>query len=80
TQGKLLVLLDIIALLEDSEENQNDELQEELEIHSTSSIEPPTINSETNSKLEENDDDIPEELKEVFREDEEENNSTEVPK
>lgn len=80
TQGKLLVLLDIIALLEDSEENQTNELQEELEIHSTSSTEPPIINSETNSKLEENDDDIPEELKEVFREDEEENNSTEVPK
>lgn len=80
TQGKLLVLLDIIGLLEDSEDNQNDQLQEELEIHSTNSNKSTTTNSETNSNLEVSDDDIPEELKEVFREDEEENFSTEVPK
>ena len=80
TQGKLLVLLDIIALLEDTEDNQNDQLQEELESHSASINEIPVINSETNSTIEESDDDIPEELKEVFREDEEENLSREVPK
>ena len=80
TQGKLLVLLDIIALLEDTEDNQNDQLQEELESHSASINEIPVINSETNSTIEESDDDIPEELKEVFREDEEENLSKEVPK
>jgi purine-binding chemotaxis protein CheW len=80
TQGHLLVLLDIIALLEDSDENQNDQFQEELEIHTTNVNQTPVINSETNSNLEESDDDIPEELKEVFREDEQENLSTEVPK
>jgi len=80
THGQLLVLLDIIALLEDSEENQNDQFQEELEINSTNDNQPPVTNSKTNSNLEESDDDIPEELKEVFREDEQGNLSTEVPK
>ena len=80
THGQLLVLLDIIALLEDSEENQNDQLQEELEIQTINDNQPPKINSETNSNLEKSDDDIPEELKEVFREDEQGNPSTEVPK
>ena len=80
THGQLLVLLDIIALLEDSNENQNDQFQDELEINSTNDNQPPVINSKTNSNLEESDDDIPEELKEVFREDEQENLSTEVPK
>jgi hypothetical protein len=38
------------------------------------------INSEKNQKLDDVEDDIPEELKEVFREDEKNNSSTEVPK
>ena len=80
TQGYLLVLLDIIALFEDSEENQNDQFQEELEIDTTSTNQTDEINSEIKSNLEESDDDIPEELREVFREDEKENLSTEVPK
>ena len=80
TQGHLLVLLDIIALLEDSDENQNDQFQEELEIHPSDSNQASEINSKTNSNLKETDDDIPEELKEVFREDEQENLPTEVPK
>ena len=80
TQGHLLVLLDIIALLEDSNENLNDQFEEELEINTSDSNKISEINSETNSNLEESDDDIPEELKEVFREDEQENLPTEVPK
>ena len=80
THGQLLVLLDIIALLEDSDENQNDQFQEELEMNTSDSNQPNVINSETNSNLEESDDDIPEELKEVFKEDEEKYNSREVPK
>ena len=81
TQGHLLVLLDIIALFEDSQENQNDQFQEELEIQSISNTnQTDEIKSETNSNLEANDDDIPEELREVFREDEQENLSKEVPK
>ena len=80
TQGHLLVLLDIIALLEDSDENLNDQFKEELEINTSDSNKISEINSETNSNLEESDDDIPEELKEVFREDEQENLPTEVPK
>ena len=80
TQGHLLVLLDIIALLEDSDENLNDQFEEELEINTSDSNKISEINSETNSNLEESDDDIPEELKEVFREDEQENLPTEVPK
>ncbi len=80
TQGHLLVLLDIIALLEYSDENQNDQFQEELEIHTSNSNQASEINSKTNSNLEESDDDIPDELKEVFREDEQENLPTEVPK
>ncbi len=79
TQGHLLVLLDIIALLEDSEENQDDQFQEELEINNSDTHQTSEINSKTNSNLE-NDDDIPEELKEVFREDEQEDLSTEVQK
>jgi len=80
TRGHLLVLLDIIALLEDSDENQNDQVEEELEVNTPDSNQSSEINSETNSKLEETDDDIPEELKEVFREDKQENLPTEVPK
>ena len=80
TQGHLLVLLDLIALLEDSDENLNDQFEEELEINTSDSNKTSEINSETNSNLEESDDDIPEELKEVFREDEQENLPTEVPK
>lgn len=80
TQGRLLVLLDIIALLEeDSDENDSDQYPE-LEIPINNSNQNDEIHSETKSKVEEIDDDIPEELKEVFREDSEENFSTEVPK
>ena len=77
TQGRLLVLLDIIALLEDSEENDDDQFPE-LKISTTESnqvSEQPEIKSNSDE-----DDDIPDELKEVFREDAEENPSTEVPK
>ncbi len=80
TQGHLLVLIDIIALLEDSDENLNDQFEEELEINTLESNKTSEINSETNSNLEESDDDIPEELKEIFKEDEQENLPTEVPK
>ena len=78
TQNQLLVLLDIIALLEDSDEG--DQIQEELDILTTNSNQQNMDNSETKSNLENNDDDIPEELKEVFKEDEEENLSKEVQK
>ena len=79
TQGRLLVLLDIIALLEDSDENASDQYPE-LEIPTNNSNQNDEIHSEIKPKVEEIDDDIPEELKEVFREDSEENFSTEVPK
>ena len=77
TQGRLLVLLDIIALLEDSEENDDDQFPE-LKTSTTESnqvSEQPEIKSNSDE-----DDDIPDELKEVFREDAEENPSTEVSK
>ena len=80
TQGYLLVLLDIIALLEDTDENNNDQFNEEIEYQTVNSNEIHENNPQTNSNLQDNDDDIPEELKEVFREDEQENHSTEVPK
>lgn len=76
TQGRLLVLLDIIALLEDSDENSNDQFHETFEISNTNN-EKNENNSETKLNLQENDDDIPEELKEVFREDAEGNHSME---
>ncbi len=79
TQGQLLVLLDIIALLEDSE-NENEQFKEELELESINSNQTNEAVPDTNSNLEETDDDIPDELKEVFKEDELANNSTEVPK
>ena len=78
TQNQLLVLLDIIALLEE-DSDENNQIQDELEIQTTNT-EQSNETTETNSELEKNDDDIPEELKEVFREDEQENLSTEVPK
>ena len=65
TKDKLIVLLDIIALLEESEENQ---FENKIESNAT--------NEDNN--IEKNDD-IPEELKEVFREDEL-NSSREVSK
>lgn len=79
TQNQLLVLLDIIALLEE-DSDENDQIQEELEIPTINKDESSVANSETSTDLEQIDDDIPEELKEVFREDEQENLSTEVPK
>ena len=62
--GQLIVLLDIIALLEDTQENEIDNFE-------TNEIQdPPTVEeSQETQKSEEIDDDIPEELKEVFRED-----------
>ena len=77
TQGQLLVLLDIIALLEDSDDYSNDEFQQEIQ---TNEEKEQTASSEIKSTLEDTEDDIPEELKEVFREDEEKDNSREVPK
>ena len=67
-QGKLIVLLDIIALLEDSQENELDSIDSEFQTDS-SSIE----QTEQNQKTENIEDDIPDELKEVFREDSKEN-------
>ena len=78
TQGQLLVLLDIIALLEDSEDNSDEEFQQEIE--TTNEEKDQTPISEIKSNLEDTEDDIPEELKEVFREDEEKDISREVPK
>ena len=72
-QGQLIVLLDIIALLEDSNENEIDEIENQIQSIST------TIDStEKNQKTEVIEDDIPDELKEVFREDAQENSSKEV--
>lgn len=72
-QGQLIVLLDIIALLEDSNENEIDEIENQIQSIST------TIDStEKNHKTEVIEDDIPDELKEVFREDAQENSSKEV--
>jgi len=78
TQGQLLVLLDIIALLEDSEDNSDGEFQQEIQ--TTNDEKNQTPSSEKKSNLLDTKDDIPEELKEVFREDEEKNNLREVPK
>ncbi len=78
TQGQLLVLLDIIALLEDSEDNSDEEFQQEIQ--TTNEKKDQTPISEIKSNLEDTENDIPEELKEVFREDEEKDNSKEVPK
>jgi len=78
TQGQLLVLLDIIALLEDSEDNSDEEFQQEIQ--TTNDEKNQTPSSEKKSNLVDTKDDIPEELKEVFREDEEKNNLREVPK
>ncbi len=81
--GKLIVLLDIIALLEDSEENYKEsENQTEIpisNIDNSSLKNHDIINSEKNQNLA-FDDDIPEELREVFREDEKNISSKEVPK
>ncbi len=74
-QGQLIVLLDIIALLEDSQENEIDELEDQIRPNTTS-IDP----AEQNQKTEDLGDDIPEELKEVFKEDAQENSSREVSK
>jgi len=74
-QGQLIVLLDIIALLEDSQENEIDEFDSQIQ-----SIPNSIDQTEKNQKSEDIDDDIPEELKEVFREDAKENSSREVSK
>ncbi len=74
-QGQLIVLLDIIALLEDSQENEIDELEDQIRPNTTS-IDP----AEQNQKTEDLGDDIPEELKEVFKEDAEETSSREASK
>jgi len=74
-QGQLIVLLDIIALLEDSQENEMDELENQIQPNTTS-IDP----TEQNQKTEDIEDDIPEELKEVFKEDAQANSSREVSK
>ena len=67
-QGQLIVLLDIIALLEDSPENEvgNYDNQIDSNINSTNQNEE---NQNTTNEL----DDIPEELKEVFKEDNQKN-------
>jgi len=74
-QGQLIVLLDIIALLEDSQENEIDEFDNQIQPNTTS-IDP----AKQNQKTEDIGDDIPEELKEVFKEDAEETSSREASK
>lgn len=74
-QGQLIVLLDIIALLEDSQENEIDEFENQIQSNPNSKDQ-----TEKNQKSEDIDDDIPEELKEVFKEDSQENSSKEVSK
>ena len=71
-QGQLIVLLDIIALLEDSQENEIDETENQIQSNSASMDQ-----TEQNQKTKNIEDDIPEELKEVFREDSQENSSRE---
>ena len=67
-QGQLIVLLDIIALLEDSQENDM------VDYDSESTPDPIEAEQERQIEKQEGiDDDIPEELKEVFREDNLEN-------
>ena len=64
-QGQLIVLLDLIALLEDSQENEINEIENQIQSNNS------TLDlTKSNEKTE---DDIPEELKEVFREDTQEN-------
>ena len=71
-------------MLEDSEENYKEsENQIEMPITNidiSNFQNHDIINSEKNQKKDNFEDDIPEELKEVFREDEKNNSSTEVPK
>ncbi|HEY7367823.1 MAG TPA: chemotaxis protein CheW [Nitrosopumilaceae archaeon] len=70
-QGLLVVLLDIIALFEDPQENSNEIIESQIDIHTNNE------SSEKNLKPDEIDDDVPEELKEVFREDAKINSSLE---
>ena len=74
-QGQLIVLLDIIALFEDSQENEIDEFEDQIQSDTTS-----IDQTEHKQKTEDIEEDIPEELKEVFREDANENSSKEVSK
>lgn len=72
-QGQLIVLLDIIALLEDSNENDIDEIKNQIDSMPTS-----IDRTEITKKSKDIEDDIPDELKEVFKEDAQENSSKEV--
>lgn len=70
-QGLLVVLLDIIALFEESQENSNEIIEQQINMH---------INNESSEKILKSndiDDDVPEALKEVFREDAKINSSLE---
>jgi purine-binding chemotaxis protein CheW len=69
-QGLLVVLLDIIALFEDSQENSSDIIEPQIDIQ---------INNENSKNLQLNniDEDVPEALREVFREDAKINSSLE---
>jgi purine-binding chemotaxis protein CheW len=67
-QGLLVVLLDIIALFEDPQENSNEIIKPQIDIQTT--------NDSSDKKLNEYDD-VPEALKDVFREDAEINSSLE---
>ncbi len=71
-QGQLIVLLDLIALLEDSDENEIDDFENQIQSISTSKDK--VVKEERSSDFE---DDIPDELKEVFKEDAQENSSRE---
>lgn len=70
-QGQLIVLLDIIALLEDSNENDVVDIENQIEPIST------TTNEIVKEETDDLGDDIPEELKEVFKEDSQENSTKE---
>ena len=70
-QGLLVVLLDIIALFEESQENSSEIIEPQIDIHINNEI------SEKSLKLNDIDDDVPEALREVFREDEKINSSLE---
>ena len=70
-QGLLVVLLDIIALFEESQENSSEIIEPQIDIHINNE------SSEKSLKLNDIDDDVPEALREVFREDEKINSSLE---
>ncbi len=68
-KGLLVVLLDIIALFEESQENSTEIIEPQIDIRTNNEI--------SEKKLNDIDDDIPQALREVFREDAKINSSLE---